>query len=55
MSPNIAKLMLHILKHSVTPLHDSVWTAEDPGANFGVPKARFGVNKALSVRGNIAY
>ena len=47
-SPDIADLILRILKHSIAPLYDSVWTAKELKASFSVPKARFGTNSIVA-------
>lgn len=43
----IADLMLRILKHSITPLYDSVFIPKERNFSFTQPRARFGANGAI--------
>jgi THO complex subunit 2 len=47
-SPDIADLMLRILKHSIGSLYDSSWNAKEPKTSFAVPKARFGASSVVA-------
>ncbi|KAH9899792.1 transcription factor/nuclear export subunit protein 2-domain-containing protein [Cubamyces lactineus] len=40
--PEIADLVIRVLKHSITPLYESTVTARDKTASFTKPRARYG-------------
>ncbi|KAI0832504.1 transcription factor/nuclear export subunit protein 2-domain-containing protein [Trametes gibbosa] len=46
--PEIADLMLRVLKHSIGPLYDTTVTSKDKAVSFTKPRARYGASGVVS-------